>query len=757
MAKTGRAGRTFSFVKDQVEFEHIETNSVDTIHIRCYTCDRKMLSWQTFAIFITAPLVAINVLRYRGGFRSPDTNDGNEGDAKVSSKRVWNTIVFIVIQCALAAFCLFIFYQTFETDVANFADKTLKDEKSCTVPTDLIGAYGDMTTQYHIDIDTKSLECNTLFDQGMMHLFGFNRLEAKRNFKESISRDPSCIFCHIGVVLANGPTINNEVTQENMEEGRKVLTLSWELLEKKQDILEPKHRSLLNEMLKALDLRFAKSVGEWKSLGQQHFDVQYRDEMKKVFEMFPWSDDVCALYADAVLNVSPWRYFESSRQLSALLPSVEPAYTTLQLVMGRNTRHPLALHLLIHITEQSRLEAHAGEAAADALFALTRGQGAAHLVHMPAHTYLRVGRYDDAVEASTLSIALDDLYLVRCLEPYVPGHNKALLGAAAMMSGRAALALQHVSQPAWTMDSNTAVYLAALFPVCPEFVLARFGRWRDMLALGQGDELGKKGTENLASIPSPALPPAFNQAVHHYGRALAHVRLGRRREAEASLRALATAAAAVPRPTLPTEHVFYPYQPEVVALMNFTAHASAALALGHWDEAEALLERAAAVQDSFSYMEPENFYLPIRQCLGAALLLRHGAEVDSESPGMHEEAQGSGVSRELNAAAAATAREGQRDMLLDRAVEAYVLDLREHPRNGWSLKGLSVALARGRERETPAIVQAWLAEGRGWRGRRDGEATRSEAAARMVDREYLLEWRKADHPIEGSCCEIGAC
>ena len=138
--------------------------------------------------------------------------------------------------------------------------------------------------------------------------------------------------------------------------------------------------------------------------------------------------------------------------------------------------------------------------AADALFELMQGQGAGHLVHMPAHTYIRVGRYSDAIEASLQSITLDKQYLEQCLEPYGADHNKALLVAATMLSGRLSLALEHANPSAIKMPEDAAKFVWRRFPRPQDLVLARFGRWEDLLELQARDVLQESTPPSLLAV-----------------------------------------------------------------------------------------------------------------------------------------------------------------------------------------------------------------------------------------------------------------
>ena len=174
------------------------------------------------------------------------------------------------------------------------------------------------------------------------------------------------------------------------------------------------------------------------------------------------------MYAQSLLNLSPWSYF-TPEDPRLMTPTVSLAVQHLQRCVQLFPLHPLALHLLIHVYEQSA-HPQEGEAYADAMASppgalrTSTSRSSSHLVHMPGHLYCRIGRHDDCVAVGKQAVALDEMYREKCLVPYVPMHNKALLIAAATACGDFSLAALH-SLPASQLPEEALLFETGLFPL----------------------------------------------------------------------------------------------------------------------------------------------------------------------------------------------------------------------------------------------------------------------------------------------------
>jgi hypothetical protein len=289
---------------------------------------------------------------------------------------------------------------------------------------------------------------------------------------------------------------------------------------------------------------------------------------------------------------------------------------------------------------------------------------------MSGHAYLALGRYADVTRVNAHAVAADEALAARCLEPYLPGHQRAQLQAGAIGEGREQLALA-VAAGAHAIDGPAqARHIQGLLPLPRPLVRARFGRWAELL-----------GADADADAPFLARVEAqpFTAAIWSYARALALAHSERLGEADAEAARLRAHVAAIPPPTLPRGHVFDASLVQLGALMNATVTAALALRTAGVEPGAAAaaaarpLRAAALLHDSLPYMEPEHWYLPVRLCL-ADVLLRAGDVA--------------GASAEL--------RE----------------DLRQHPHSPWALTGLLAAArasgdAAGVAELEPFVASAW--------------------------------------------------
>ncbi|MEM9314599.1 MAG: hypothetical protein AAGA95_08225, partial [Pseudomonadota bacterium] len=287
---------------------------------------------------------------------------------------------------------------------------------------------------HHHPISTADPNAQRYFDQGLVLSFAFNHAESARSFRAAQTLDPACAMCFWGEALALGPNINvtsdgkaimgDEDRKQAYRAAQKALTL--------MDGATPRER----EFITALATRYNGDP----STPREPLDLAYLDAMRALYARHPDSDDAASLFAEAMMNTMPWDYWldaETPKPLAA------EAISVLETVLERSPEHPLALHLYIHAVEASNKPERA-EPAADRLAELVPGAG--HLVHMPAHIYWRVGRYDDASEANIRAAAVDEEYIAACnAQGFYPAmyypHNIHFLWASSSMQGRRDLAI----------------------------------------------------------------------------------------------------------------------------------------------------------------------------------------------------------------------------------------------------------------------------------------------------------------------------
>jgi len=375
--------------------------------------------------------------------------------------------------------------------------------------------------------------------------------------------------------------------------------------------------------------------------------------MRAVWHRFPDDPDVGALYAESLMNLQPWDLWTNKG---------EPKGRTLEILavlehaMTKAPRHPGANHFYIHAIEASPWPAR-GVPAAERLQALVPGSG--HLVHMPSHIFIRVGRYADAADANRRAIDADEAYFRLAPKPDFYSlyfiHNIHFLAYASMMEGRyqaaidAARKIEKQIPPEFLKNYVT---LADGFMPTTLHVMIRFGKWNDILA-----------------EPEPDTWRLLSRAERHFARSVALANLGRTSDARHELDLLDQAAASL------TEDWKMGNNPakEVIAIARAMAEGELAYHEGHPERAFELLRKAVQLEENLVYDEPPGWMQPVRHALGALLL----------AGGRAAEAEG-----------------------------VYRADLHHHPNNAWSLLGLHQALQKqNKTQEAEALAgrvrQAW--------------------------------------------------
>jgi tetratricopeptide (TPR) repeat protein len=508
----------------------------------------------------------------------------------------------------------------------------------------LLGNLGD----HQHPITSRSPLAQRYFDEGLLLAFGFNHAEAVRSFRDAATLDPSCALCYWGIALALGPHINAPMNDAAVPEAYAALQRAL--------ALAPTASAAEQAYIQALAARYAPApVADRAPL-----DRAYADAMREVARRYPDDLDAATLFAESLMNLTPWEYWTKDGQPTEHTAEI---VATLEAVLARNPNHPGANHYYIHAVEASQTPERAVPSA-ERLERLAPGAG--HLVHMPAHIYWRVGRYQDAVRINHDAIRSDETYFrvggVADLPThglYVFGyypHNIHFVFAGAQMSGQSALALEAARKLVAQVPDEVVRALPALedFPAMPLFALVRFGRWDEVLR-----------------EPRPADEFRYTTGLWHWVRGLAYLRQGQLDRAEAEATQLAAIAA---EPALREQLLFS--RSTAATLLELASNVLAgelAGARGRPQEQITRLERAVAIQDELPYMEPPAWFYPVRQNLGAALLAA-GRPAEAEA--------------------------------------VYREDLRQYPSNGWALFGLTQSLrAQGRAEEAAEaqrrFEQAW--------------------------------------------------
>ena len=495
----------------------------------------------------------------------------------------------------------------------------------------------DELGRHHHPITTRSPDAQRYFDQGLMLLFNFNHKEAVRSFRAAAALDPQCAMPHWGEAFAHGPHINAP-----MEEA--AIPLAWAALREAQQragSAGPRERAYIA----ALAQRYAPPGSQDRAALNEAF----AQAMRGVAETYPDDHDATTFYVDAVMNTMPWGYWQPDKRQPK--PIIADAIRRIDALLSRAPDHPGANHLHIHLVEAGPDPARALPSAAR----LRRyAPAAGHLVHMPSHIYVRVGQYQDAVDANEEAARADRRYIAACqAQGFYPGayypHNLHFLWYAKLFQGRAAESLDAAKQVASYALSplcGTTVVEKPRFTWLPLVTLLRFGRWDEVLAQ-----------------PEPPSTQPYDRAIWRYARARAFAvkrdAAGAEREAKA-LESLAESEA-----VKSVDNPGFPASPTLLVARHL-AQASVAEARGDRERQLERLRQAVDAEHALPYMEPSFWWYPARQTLAAALL------------------------------AAGRAAEAEQE---------FRTDLAEFPRNGWSLYGLVAALRAQQKTDAAAMVE----------------------------------------------------
>ena len=478
--------------------------------------------------------------------------------------------------------------------------------------------------------------------QGLVLGWGFNPAEAARSFGGALAHDPHCAAALWGQAWALGPTINADMAADDAGAVDAALRRALAL----RSGASPRWRGLVD----ALAARHPRpgTVDE----------EAYEASLRTLLARDPRDADIATLAAEALMNLHPYDWWHRDGHAQPWTAEIE---RRLRAALALDAGHPGANHAWVHLMETSPAPRRAA-AEAERLRTLVPGSG--HLLHMPAHIDMRLGRYAAAVQANERAIEADRRYIaqVDAQGAYRVGyvaHNHHFLWAAASMQGASVRAIAAADEAyaaaCGPRRGERGVGTLQLFQALPLYARVRFGRWQEL----------------LTGVRPPDGDAPFALAIWHYARGTALARTGRLDEAERERRVLETMADA---PALVAVRLKAVHPATALATVaRLTLRADLALARGRTSEALPLLAEAVAIEDGLERDEPHLWLAPTRHALGAAFL------------------------RAAQPAAAAT---------------AFEQDLRHYPDNGWSLLGLQQAqqalgLAAPARRTAARRAAAW--------------------------------------------------
>lgn len=475
-------------------------------------------------------------------------------------------------------------------------------------------------------ITTSSELAQKYFNQGVALAYGFNHAEAYRSFREVSQLDTNCAMAYWGMAIVLGPNINAPMDGADVPTAYEAVQEALALLDNESE----KEK----DFIYALSKRYTDSNSDERSA----LDSAYSDAMGKLSEKYPGDLQAATMFAESLMDLYPWDYWlrDGTPQ-----PWTGEILSTLESVIERDPEHMGANHLYIHAVEASKDPAR-GIPSAEKLAYVAPGAG--HLVHMPAHIYIRVGKYHEGSIANKKAIESDEEYLSQCFQQglyplaYYP-HNYHFLWATATLEGDSKTALNAAistsQKPPDSLLNACGYQTLQHFAVIHLYGYVTFGKW-----------------DKILKEPEPAEERLYPRGVWHYARGMAFTAKDELEDAEKELAELDLlrdnkevddlAIWGINSAGLLLKVAYEVLSGEIAAKKK-----DYNLAIRH-------LKKGVELESTLRYDEPPTWFYPVRQNLGAVLI----------EAGKYAEAE-----------------------------IVYREDLEEIPENGWALYGLYQALS----------------------------------------------------------------
>lgn len=507
---------------------------------------------------------------------------------------------------------------------------------------------------YHRPITTKSASSQTWFDRGLIWTFAFNHEEAVNCFKNAIRDDPECAITYWGLAYAIGPNYNKPWDTFDGRDLHISLREAHKAAVHAKDVAVNSITSAERALIEAIQQRYPTEIIEdvGNEANEQIFatwNLNYAESMGVAYRNHPDDLDIAALYADALMNLTPWKLWNlktgqpnpGSRTLD-VKRALEQAISS-----NGGLQHPGILHMYIHLMEMSTTPEKALRVA-DHLRGLVPDAG--HLNHMPTHLDVLCGDYRQAIRSNTRAIQADEKYFntVGSLRFYTlyRAHNYHFRLYAAMFAGQSRIAMDTVEQlersipeQLLRVESPPMADWLEGFMGMRVHALIRFGRWEDILALKLPYD------QTLYSVTTTML---------HYAKGVANAALRRIEEAESERESFKKALLHVQ----PSRTIFNNSCLHILQVADAMLNGEIEYRKNNIEQAFIHLRQAIKLDQELPYDEPWGWMQPPRHAYGALLLeqgrFEEALEVYSTDLGLND--------------------------VLPRAMQ--------HPNNVWSLHGL---------------------------------------------------------------------
>ena len=519
--------------------------------------------------------------------------------------------------------------------------------------------------RYSRPITTTSDEAQLWFDRGLVWCYGYNHDEAVRCFQRAADFDPNCAMAQWGIAYASGPNYNKQWMAFDVIDLKTSLDTAFTASQKAMALLG-RASPIEQTLIKPLVLRYpennpANVTPIWND--------DYAARMREAYRDHPDDPDVTALFAEAIMNRTPWALWDGKTGRPAEGADTAEAIAVLERAMAtpHGMAHPGILHMYIHLMEMSPTPERALRAG-DALRGLVPDAG--HLIHMPTHIDVLCGNYRDVVEGNSIATIADRKYLARegAINFYslYRCHNLHFKIYGAMFLGQYQPALEAAVEMATTVPEELlrvqsppmADWLES-FVGMKMHVFIRFGKWDEILA-----------------SPLPQDPQLYcvTTALLHYAKAVSHAVGFRVPLAEKHAALFEEARALVPE----TRYLFNNTAVDILAIAAEMMWGEIEYRKLNFATAFKRLRRSVELYDTMRYDEPWGWMQPTRHALGALLLEQ---KLVKEAEAVY-----------------------RADLGLDDSLSRSC----QHPDNIWSLTGFHECLVKLGKQEEAAIIKQRL-------------------------------------------------
>jgi tetratricopeptide (TPR) repeat protein len=461
-------------------------------------------------------------------------------------------------------------------------------------PVTVMPGLGDL----HHPVSTKNPQAQEFFDQGLRLIYAFNHDEAARSFQKAAELDPHLAMAYWGIAEAVGPNYNDPASEDRFKKAHDSIQKAQELSRDASD--SNAERGYISAMAKRFP---ADPKADLRKAAEE-----YRDAMRQVAKNNPDDLDAATLFAESGMNLHPWGlwHLDGTPQ-----EGTEEIVATLESVIKRDPNHLGAIHYYIHTVEASNSPERA-LAGATRLAALAPAAG--HIVHMPAHIYIRTGDYAAAVKTNAEAAAVDRAYIassgVQGIYPMMYySHNLHFIAMCSAMTGDYAEAHKAAEMLAAHVEPSVKdMPPLEGFMTIPMAVDVRFHKW-----------------EAILERKEPSAEMKVTVGFWHFARGMALAGQGKVREAEAEYKIVSEAEKSTP-PDAIFQMPINNKTKDILTIAENVLGAQVALAKKDTAGAVKMLREAVSVQDTLKYDEPQDWFFPVRESLGGALLLSGDAK-----------------------------------------------------------------------------------------------------------------------------------